>query len=369
MQRMDGLAIGDIAKAEEPTVRSAASCIGIGAAVLAAALPALVGAAPSQDELNTIAVFRDASRGVVHVTAMSMQAPGSAGESGRTGVGTGFVLDDAGRLLTAYHVVKDRQRIVATLPTGEEFVATVVGSSEEFDVALLRIDAPQRVLFPLRLGDSTRLQVGQKVLAIGNGYGLHNSLSVGVISALGRTLRGEAAELQASFIQTDAAINPGNSGGPLLNSDGEVVGINDAMNPNAQSIGFAIPIHLVRSILPDLVRMGHIYRPDLGFSGTMVHGVGGEGTMGFKVQDVLDDSPAARSGLRAGRGGPGTGLGNEPGDIIVAVNGERISNPGDIGRAIVASGPGRVLLLRVLRGSQTLIIRLTLPEMQHPAGS
>jgi S1-C subfamily serine protease len=101
----------------------------------------------------------------------------------------------------------------------------------------------------------------------------------------------------------------------------------------------------------------------------MVRGVGGEGTMGFEVQDVLDDSPAARSGLRAGRGGPGTGYGNEPGDIIVAVNGERISNPGDIGRAIVASGPGRDLLLRVLRGSQPLTIRLILPEMQHPAGN
>lgn len=350
-------------------MRSAASCLGIGFGLLAAALPALVGAAPSPDELNTIAVFREASRGVVHVTAMSMLPPGSTDERGRTGVGTGFVLDHAGRLLTAYHVVKDRQKILATLPTGEEFVASVVGSSEEFDIALLRIDAPRRSLFPLKLGDSTRIQVGQKVMAIGNGYGLHNSLSVGVISALGRTLRGEAIELQASFIQTDAAINPGNSGGPLLNSDGEVVGINDAMNPNAQSIGFAIPIHLVRSVLPDLIRMGHIYRPDLGFSGTMVRRTEGEGTMGFAVQDVLDNSPAARSGLRAGRGGPGTEKGNEPGDIIVAVNGERISNPGDIGRAIVAAGPGGKISLQVLRGSQPLVIRLALPEMQHPAGN
>lgn len=348
-------------------MRSVASCIGIGFGVLAASLPTLVGATPSQDELNTIAVFRDASRGVVHVTAIAMGPAGSAGEGGRTAVGTGFVLDYSGRLLTAYHVVKDRQRILATLPTGEEFVASVVGSSDEFDVALLRIEAPRMLLFPLRLGDSTRIQVGQKVMAIGNGYGLHNSLSVGVISALGRTLRGEATELQASFIQTDAAINPGNSGGPLLNSDGEVVGINDSMNPNAQSIGFAIPIHLVRSVLPDLVRMGHIYRPDLGFSGAMVRGVGAEGAMGFEVRDVLDDSPAARSGLRAGRGGPGTGQGREPGDIIVAVNGERITNPGDIGRAIVTSGPGRMLLLQILRGSRPVLIRLTLPEMQHPA--
>jgi S1-C subfamily serine protease len=348
-------------------VRSVASCIVIGLAVLSASRCALVVAAPSPDELNTIEIFREASRGVVHVTAMSSPQEESDAKGEPAAVGTGFVLDYAGRVLTAYHVVKGRQKILATLATGEEFVARVVGRSEEFDVAVLRIEAPGTLLYPLKLGDSTRLQVGQKVMAIGNGYGLHNSLSVGVISALGRTLRGEAMELQASFIQTDAAINPGNSGGPLLNSDGEVVGINDAMNPNAQSIGFAIPIHLVRSVLPDLVRMGHIYRPALGFSGAMVRGVGAEGALGFAVRDVVDDSPAARSGLRAGRGGPGTGGGAEAGDIIVAVNGERITNPGDIGRAIVTSGPGRTISLQVLRESRTVMIRLILPEMQHPA--
>jgi serine protease Do len=113
--------------------------------------------------------------------------------------------------------------------------------------------------------------------------------------------------------------------------------------------------------------MGHIYRPALGFSGAMVRGVGAEGALGFAVRDVVDDSPAARSGLRAGRGGPGSGGGAEAGDIIVAVNGERITNPGDIGRAIVTSGPGRTISLQVLRESRTVMIRLILPEMQHPA--
>jgi S1-C subfamily serine protease len=203
-------------------------------------------------------------------------------------------------------------------------------------------------------------------MAIGNGYGLHNSLSVGVISALGRTLRGEATELQASFIQTDAAINPGNSGGPLLNSDGEVVGINDSMNPNAHSIGFAIPIHLVRSVLPDLVRMGHIYRPALGFSGTMVRAAGGV-PVGFAVQEVLEGTPAARSGLQAaGRtAATGTGVSAEPGDIIVRVNRQRVTNPGDISRAVVTSAPGQEIEFEVLRGSRSLVIRLILPKMLH----
>jgi S1-C subfamily serine protease len=323
-------------------------------------------AAPSEDELNTIAVFRNTSRGVVHVTAMSAQQAESDGKGEPGAVGTGFVLDHVGRVLTAYHVVKGRQKILATLATGEEFVASVVGRSDEFDVALLRIEAPRTLLFPLTLGDSTRLQVGQKVMAIGNGYGLHNSLSVGVISALGRTLRGEATELQASFIQTDAAINPGNSGGPLLNSDGEVIGINDAMNPNAQSIGFAIPIHLVRSVLPDLARMGHIFRPALGFSGTMLRAAGGV-PVGFAVQEVLEGSPAARGGLQAAaRTATGRGVSEEPGDIIVRVNRQRVTNPGDISRAVVTSAPGQEIEFEVLRGSRSLVIRLILPEMLHP---
>ena len=314
------------------------------------------------DERNTITVFRDASRGVVHVTTRTIPLPNTA--SGRGGVGTGFVLDHEGHVVTAYHVIEGRDEIVATLPSGERYVAKVVGTSREYDVAVLRIDARREQLVPLKLGDSTGLQVGQKVLAIGNGYGLHNSLSVGVVSALGRTLRGGAPELQASFIQTDAAINPGNSGGPLLNSDGEVIGINDAMNPEAQSIGFAIPIHLIRSVLPDLVRMGHVYRPNLGFSGSMTH-LEGE-TTGFAVQDVMDGSPAARGGLRASRRSNGDADSDESGDVIVAIDGKQIVNAGDLSRAISSSAPGAHMLLQVRRGSRVIHLRVTMPEMQHP---
>jgi S1-C subfamily serine protease len=347
-------------------VRALKSCIGIIGTVIAVvtasfSVPTI--AALSEDELNTISVFRDTSRGVVHVTTTSKL--GSGAEKGRASVGTGFVLDHVGHLITAHHVVKDCKEIIVTLPTGQDFVASIVGSSDEFDVALLRIAAPRELLFPLKLGDSTQVQVGQKVMAIGNGYGLHNSLSVGVVSALGRTLRGRPMEVESSFIQTDAAINPGNSGGPLLNSDGEVIGINDAMNPNAQSIGFAIPIHLMRSVLPDLVRMGHIFRPALGFSGTMLRTAGGV-PVGFAVQDVLEGSPAARGGLQAaGRTATGTGVSEEPGDIIVKVNRQRVTNPGDISRAVVASAAGEEIEFEVLRGSRSLVIRLVLPEMLH----
>jgi S1-C subfamily serine protease len=322
-------------------------------------------AGPGPDELNTMAVFRAASRGVVHVT--TTEKASQTTQAGRTGVGTGFVLDSFGHVVTAHHVIQGRDQIRATLANGEDYAAKVVGTSAEYDVALLRIDAPSAQLAPLKLGDSTTVQVGQKVLAIGNGYGLHNSLSVGVISALGRTLRGGAPELQAAFIQTDAAINPGNSGGPLLNSDGEVIGINDAMNPDAQSIGFAIPIHLVRSVLPDLLRMGHVYRPNLGFSGHMVPSNEREGReAGFAVLDVLDESPAARAGLRAARHNQRAGRDDAYGDVILSVNGQPVSSAGDISRAVTASKPGAEMLLQVRRGSRVVLLRLTMPEMQHP---
>ncbi len=355
------------------TRRPRGSCTGFAMNMRIVGMPAMVLfashalASPGPDELNTMAVFRDASRGVVHVT--TTEEPSQGTEAGRTGVGTGFVLDSFGHVVTAHHVIQGRDQIRATLANGEDYAARVVGTSAEYDIALLRIDAPGAQLAPLKLGDSTTLQVGQKVLAIGNGYGLHNSLSVGVISALGRTLRGGAPELQAAFIQTDAAINPGNSGGPLLNSDGEVVGINDAMNPNAQSIGFAIPIHLVRSVLPDLLRMGHVYRPNLGFSGQMVPLERRRPReMGFVVLDVLDDSPAARAGLRAAsrREGAARDLA-QPGDVIVSLDGKPVSSAGDISRALTSSKPGAKLLLHVRRGSKIVLLRLTMPEMQHPA--
>jgi serine protease Do len=210
-------------------------------------------------------------------------------------------------------------------------------------------------------------------MAIGNGLGLHNSLSVGVVSALGRTLRGAPLALEASFIQTDAAINPGNSGGPLLNSSGEVVGINDALVSSAQSVGFAIPIELARSILPDLLQMGHVYKPRLGFTGTMLRGglhTDGECDRagGFLVQEVLPDSPAALAGLRAAPpvATAATRDSSAGGDVILEVNGECVTGAGEIQRAIAKSGPGQALLLRVYRDGRSLNVYLAMPEMVMP---
>lgn len=349
-------------------MHSVVARIGIGFGVLAAALPALVGAAPSQDELNTIAVFRDASRGVIHVTAMSVGPAGLADESRRTSVGTGFVLDHAGRLLTAYHVVKDRQRILATLPTGEEFVASVVGSSDEFDVALLRIDAPRELLFPLDLGDSTRIQVGQKVMAIGNGYGLHNSLSVGVISALGRTLRGEATELQASFIQTDAAINPGNSGGPLIDAGGRVIGINTLIVTQgvgqSSGVGFAVPINVAKAELAQLKEKGHVTRGWLGvqiqaLDEDLSSSLGLKGTEGALVSDIRPGGPADKAGMK-------------PGDVITRVNGTAVHTSADVSEMVSSLAPGEKAKLDVVRDGRERTLDAsvgTFPEGREEASA
>jgi serine protease Do len=335
--------------------------------------PDSVAAPLLEDERNTVAVFQESNRGVVHIRTSSTNPASTSREARREGVGTGFVIDDLGHVLTANHVVEGSGGIVVVLPGGQVAAARVVGTSPEFDLALLRIDVGRHLLSPLRLGDSSTLQIGQKVMAIGNGLGLHNSLSVGVVSALGRTLRGAPTALEASFIQTDAAINPGNSGGPLLNSSGEVVGINDALVSSAQSIGFAIPIELARSILPDLLQMGHVYRPSLGFSGTILRagfpGAGeGDKKCGFLVQEVLANSPAARAGLRAAPqdSTAATRDRSSGGDVILEVNGECVTGAGEIQRAIAKSGPGQTLVLRVYREGRYLNVRLTMPEMVMP---
>lgn len=322
------------------------------------------------DEQNTTAVFRQASRGVVHITARATASSPFEKHTIETSTGTGFVIDAEGRVLTAFHVIKDKDEITVVLGA-RQIIARLVGTAPQLDIALLQVDPGKDQLFPLPLGTSQDLEVGQKVMAIGNAAGLHNSLTVGVVSAVKRSLDDTPLELEDAFIQTDAAINPGNSGGPLLNSAGEVVGINDAILTNAQNMGFAIPIDLARSVIPDLIEMGHPYHPMLGFSGTEVTPslaklLGLPVERGFLVEEVLPLSPAQRAGLRSGSR---IVMASEKpyvlgGDIIVDINGAAFTSPGQLAQIILRARPGQRLEFKVYRQGQVIEIELLLEKMQ-----
>ncbi len=324
----------------------------------------------TEDERNTIAVFREASRGVVHVESRATTE--SRFEKGviEAGAGSGFVIDPDGHVLTNFHVVNGKNEIDVVLGSGRRVSARLVGTTPQLDVALLHVDAPATELFPLALGDSRSLQVGQKVLAIGNPFGLHNTLTVGVVSALERSVPGMPVELKEALIQTDAAINPGNSGGPLLDSRGAVVGIN-TLGGAAQSVGFAVPIHLARRVVGDLIAMGHAYRPELGFEGTEITPAiaklfGLPVERGLLVEGVVPRSPAAQAGLRAGEriivsGDKVYALG---GDIVTGINGEPVTGAATLARVLLEARPGDVARLTVDRAGQTLEVLITLQEMR-----
>lgn len=325
----------------------------------------------TEDERNTIDVFRQASRGVVHIEARVAMESRFEKHVIETSTGTGFVLDREGRVLTAFHVIEDKNQIDVILSGGRRLSARLVGTAPQLDIALLQVEAPPAELFPLPLGDSHALQIGQKVIAIGNPMGLHNTVTVGVVSALRRSMGDLPVDLQDALIQTDAAINPGSSGGPLLNSSGEVIGLNRAVVPGAQNVGFAIPIHFARRVIPDLVAMGHPYRPQLGFSGSEITPsiaklFGLPLDHGFLVEEVLPHSPAADAGLLAGE--RVVVVSEKPyvlgGDIITAVNGQPVTTPSQIAQILLQFHPGQILLLTVYRQGQELEIAIPLRVMK-----
>lgn len=325
----------------------------------------------TEDEKNTTEVFAQASRGVVHISARATMESRFEKRTVEDSQGTGFSVDSEGRILTAFHVIEDRNEIDVILPDGHRLNARLVGTAPQLDLALLQVDVAKEDLVPLRMGGSRSLRVGQKVIAIGNPMGLHNSLTVGVVSALDRTLPDTPVELQDALIQTDAAINPGNSGGPLLNSAGEVIGINTAAAGTANSLGFAIPAHLAARVVPDLIAMGHPYRPQLGFSGSEITPAiaklfGLPLARGFLVEEVLPHSPAAEADLQAGT--RIIILNEKPyvlgGDIIVEVNNEPLTSPSQIAHALLQSQPGQVLRLTVLRQGQKHDVEIPLRKMQ-----
>ena len=285
-------------------------------------------------------------------------------------VGSGFIIDATGLILTNAHVVFNRQSVRVTLDDDTEVPAEVVGADPILDVAVLRIPKPSDGSLPIiSLGDSDRVRVGEDVVAIGNPLGLDQTLTRGVVSAINRILSETPLSLLEPLIQTDTPINPGNSGGPLLNRCGEAIGITTSLIPGAQNISFAIPINLAKSIMPVLLQRGRVVRPWIGFHGQLVEDALRDLLRiplveGLLVEVIEPGSPAERAGLRGGQleiaiGGREFLFG---GDIVTEVNGTRLTSDDNLAEAMRALAVGDTIRLTVFRQGEYTQVQYVLPE-------
>jgi S1-C subfamily serine protease len=309
----------------------------------------------ASDEQSTIQLFQEASQSVVFIQTRDIGRDFNFNimETPR-GAGSGFVWDEYGHIVTNYHVIEGGDRFIVNLADGSSWEAVPVGEgAPDRDLAVLKIDAPAEKLKPIALGTSHDLQVGQKVYAIGNPFGLDHTLTTGVISALGRELSSPTRRTIEGVIQTDAAINPGNSGGPLLDSSGRLIGVNTAIySPTGSStgIGFAIPVDSVRRTITQLLRDGKIVRPAMGVklaNDRFAQQIGIEGVL---ILAVLEGGPADRVGLQPTvRNQRGFRLG----DVIVKINDRTIRSTDDFLNAIEDLEPGNKIRVTVLRNPRS----------------
>jgi len=330
---------------------------------------AVRGAGLSSDEMNNIEIYKAAHLATVNITSTVYRRTIFWEVYPSKDQGSGFLISDDGKILTNSHVVANEQQLEVTLSDQSRYKARLLSRDPANDVALLQI-SPRKKLAVLRLGDSDALQVGQKVLAIGNPFGLEGTLTTGIVSSLGRTIRGENDQTLEGLVQTDAAINPGNSGGPLLDSAGNVVGINTAiLGPNGGNvgIGFAMPINRAKLMLDDF-QAGR-KRPRLGVSVVPVAGDYADALSlpnqgGLLIQEVEAGSPAARAGLRGGK--EDVQIGNSQlkvgGDLIVAIDGKPIDREDAISRSLARKRAGDTVELTIYRAGRTMNVRVKLGE-------
>lgn len=333
----------------------------------------------TQEELLT-SLYQQVNPGVVAIHVLSSDSMGSSS------LGSGFVIDTEGHIVTNYHVVHGASELEVDFPSGYKIRAEILGTDPDSDIAVLKVDVPAEELAPISLGDSDQLMVGQTVVAIGNPHGLYGTMTVGIISSLGRTMQslheapGGAYFTAGGIIQTDAAINPGNSGGPLLNLDGEIIGVNVAIQsatfdssgqPVNSGIGFTIPINIVKRVVPHLIADGYYNYPYIGIGSLP----GGELTLiqqeelglpqstGVYILDVSSDSPAETAGLRGANRDENNGFLPLGGDLIIAIDDTEVRNFNDLITYLsMHKSPGDVIILTVLRDGDETQIELTLGE-------
>ncbi len=295
------------------------------------------------EEENNVAIYGDVSPSVVFVTTTQVRRHRFSRNALEFphGSGTGFLWDDSGLVVTNFHVIAAANRITITLQSGNLYEARVIGKAPEKDIVLLKIDAPGENLKGIPLGDSSSLAVGRKVLAIGNPFALDTTLTVGVVSALGREIKSTTNRTIKNVIQTDAAINPGNSGGPLLDSRGRLIGVNTAMlSPSGASagIGFAIPINTLRAIVPVLLEHGHLPRPWLGVEVLSDYWTRRYRVKGIAIVSVKNNSSADRAGMVGMREDLRGNI--YLGDVIIAINGKPVGTENALDAQIQRYDPG-----------------------------
>ncbi len=325
------------------------------------------GAGLTQDEQSLTALFEEASPSVVYITSLAlrrdffrlnvMEIP--------QGTGSGFVWDTEGHIVTNFHVIEDADRAEVTLADGSRWEASLVGYAPEKDLAVLKIDAPASSLRPIAVGSSGELKVGQTTLAIGNPFGFDQTLTTGIVSAVGREIESASGVPIRDVIQTDAAINPGNSGGPLLDSSGRLIGVNTAIvSPSGgyAGVGFAIPVDTVNWVVPELIAYGKVQRPTLGleFASDMIsQRIGIEGAL---VIEVEPGSGAERAGVKATyRDRRGRVV---LGDVVVAIDGADIRSKGEVPLALEGHHEGDEVEVTVDRNGQQQKLRVVLGRPQ-----
>lgn len=323
----------------------------------------------SDDEKSSIQIFKEASPSVVHITTLTrrrdrltfnvLEIP--------EGTGTGFVYDDAGHVVTNYHVIRNAQAAKVMLADNSTWDARLIGFDPDKDIAVLKIDAPPGRLKKVAIGESAGLQVGQKVFAIGSPFGLDQTLTTGVISGLGREIESVGGRPIEGVIQTDAAINPGNSGGPLLDSAGRLIGVNTMIVSHSgafSGIGFAVPVDIVNQVVPELIKSGRVEKGGLGiktFDDSLTRRLGI--SRGALVDRVIENSGAAAAGMLP------TFLDENDvihlGDVVLEIAGRAIQSSADIQKALDGKKPGEEVTVVVGRGRQKVTLKVRLQAIRR----
>jgi len=327
------------------------------------------------EEQTNIEVYKKGIPSVVNITSTAVAFDFFYGPVPQEGQGSGFIIDKDGHILTNYHVIANAREVEVTLHNKKKYKATVIGRDRSHDLAVIQITAPG--LVAATLGDSKSLVVGQKVYAIGNPFGLSGTMTRGIISSVRPIRTPEGAEIDEA-IQTDAAINPGNSGGPLLNSRGEVIGINSLIatggSNQSAGIGFAIPINTAKAVIGDLITIGRVRRPSLGIrtlpiGPELAQEMGLPSDYGILIVQTVPGGSAERAGLRGGN--QRAYIGNVPvmlgGDLIVAIDGEEIGDQQDLANLMNKHKAGDTVTVTIFRGKKKMDVKVTLSEAREQA--